>query len=102
MLERPLGLVLGMAGQMDLAVLGDDAAVALDQDRGVEAANAALLAGELGIAETEPHRETLGLVEQRRRLVGRHLLLEEGIDLGLVGHPPAREEGRQRELGEHD
>ena len=42
MLERALRLVLGVAGQMDLAVLADDAAVALDQDRGVEAALAAV------------------------------------------------------------
>jgi hypothetical protein len=26
-------------------------------------------------------------------------LLEEGVDLGLVGHVPAREEGRKRHLG---
>jgi hypothetical protein len=29
-----------------------------------------------------------------------HLALEKAVDLLLVGHPVAREEGRQRELGE--
>ena len=62
---------------------------------------AAVLVGELGVAQAETHAEPLGLVEQRRRLVRRHLLLEEGIDLRLVGHPPARKERRERELGEH-
>jgi len=32
----------------------------------------------------------------------RHLLLEEGIDLGLVLHPPARKERRQRQFRKHD
>ena len=41
-------------------------------------------------------------VEQRlRRRVG-HLALEPGVDLVLVLHAPAREEGRQRELGIDD
>ena len=101
MLERPLGLVLGMARQMDLAVLAHDAAVALDQDRGVETPDTPFLVGQLRIAQAEAHREALGLREQRRRLVGRHLLLEEGIDLGLVLHPPARKERGERELGKH-
>ena len=56
MLERPLGLVLGMARQMDLAVLADDLAVALDQDRGVEAPDPPVLVGELGVAQAEAHR----------------------------------------------
>ena len=61
----------------------------------------AVLVGKFGVAQAEAHREPLGLGEQRRRLVGRHLLLEEGIDLGLALHPPAREERRERELGKH-
>ena len=35
------------------------------------------LVGELGIAQAETHGEPLGLVEQRRRLVGGHLAFEE-------------------------
>ena len=101
MLERPLGLVLAMAGQVDLAVLAGDAAILFDDDRGVETARPAVLAGELGVAEAHAQAEPLGLVEQRCRFVVRHLALEEGIDLGLVGHPPAREERGQGELGEH-
>ena len=44
----------------------------------------------------------LRLVEQRRRLVRGHLALEEAVDLLLVLHPPAREEGGQRQLGKDD
>ncbi len=50
-LERPLGLVLGMARQVDLAVLAGDAAVTLDDDRGIEVARLAAFVDQLGIAE---------------------------------------------------
>ena len=33
------------------------------------------------------------------RLGPGHLALEEGVDLPLILHPPAREEGGERELG---
>jgi hypothetical protein len=47
--------------------------------------------------------ELLRLIEERLRLPGRDLLFKESfIDLGLVLHPPAREERGERELGEHD
>src|SRR3954447_8506110 len=42
------------------------------------------------------------LVEQRRGLVRGHLALEEGVDLVLVLHPPAQEEGGERQLGKDD
>ena len=64
-------------------------------------ARPAAFVGELGVAEAHAQPEALGLGEERRRFVARHLALEEGIDLGLVRHPPAREERRQRQLGEH-
>src|SRR5690606_10058317 len=37
MLEASVALVLGMTGQVDLAVLGDDSASLVDDDRRVEA-----------------------------------------------------------------
>jgi hypothetical protein len=43
----------------------------------------------------------LGFLEERARFRPRHLALEEGVDLRLVLHPPAREEGGERELGKH-
>ena len=49
-LERPLGIELGMAGQVHLAVLADDLAVAVDQDRGVVVVP---VGGQLGVAEIE-------------------------------------------------
>src|SRR5204863_1040670 len=83
MLERPRRFVLGMARQVDLAVLADDAAVALDDDRGVEMPRSAVVMRQLGVAQAKTQGEAPRLVEQRRRLVRRHLALEEGIDLGL-------------------
>src|SRR5262245_43296412 len=100
-LERPIGLVLGMAGEMDLPIAPDDLARAIREDGSVEAACAAPLVDELGVAEAEAHAEAARLVEERARLRPRHLVLEEGVDLRLIFHPPAREEGRERELREH-
>src|SRR3984893_18102033 len=62
----------------------------------------AILLRQLGIAEIEPHPEPDREVEQRAALRPRHLALEEPVDLLLVGHPIAREEGRQREFGKYD
>src|SRR5215468_10010523 len=54
MLKGTPRLVLGMTGEMDLAVFADEAAGLVHQDRGVEASRRASgLAHELGIAETE-------------------------------------------------
>ena len=50
MLERALVVELGMAGQVHLAVLADDLAVAVDQDRGVEVM---AVRGQLRVAEIE-------------------------------------------------
>ena len=87
---------------MHLAVLADDVAGAVDQDRRVEAAFAIVLHGELGIAEIEADAELLRLVEQRLRLRPRHLLLVIAVELGLVLDQPAREECGQRHLREDD
>ncbi len=62
----------------------------------------ALLLDELGIAEREADAELGRLVEQRLGLRARHVALEIGVDLRLVGHEPAREEGGERELGIDD
>jgi hypothetical protein len=98
-LERGLGLVLGVARQVDLAVLADHRAVGADEDRGIEAPP---LRGELGIAEVEADAELLRLLEQRLRFFRGHVALEElRIDLALIIHPPARKERGERELGKH-
>jgi hypothetical protein len=100
-LERGLGLVVGVPGQVDLAVLADDRAVGRDQDRGVEAARAARFLRELGVADVEADAELLCLVEQRLRLGRGHRGLEvPAVHLGLVLHPPARKEGGEGELRE--
>jgi hypothetical protein len=46
--------------------------------------------------------EALGLLEQRSRLLPRHLALEPGVDVALVLEEPAREEGGERQLGIDD
>src|SRR5215510_2792748 len=102
MLKGAPRLVLGMTGEMDLAVFADGAAGLVHQDRGVEASHRASgLTHELGVAETEADAETARLLEERTRLRPRHLTLEERVDLRLVLHPPAREEGRKGKLGKH-
>jgi hypothetical protein len=58
--------------------------------------------GQLRIAEVEADTEPRRVLEQHLRLGTRHLALEEGVDLGLIFHVPAREEGRKRKLGKDD
>ena len=62
-LKGRVGQMLGMPGQVDLAVAPDDPAVTLDQDRGVVAVELALLLGQLGIAEVEADTEFAGEIE---------------------------------------
>ena len=98
MLPGAVRLMLGMTGQMHLAVLADDTALVVHQDRGVEMV---AILGQLGIAQIEADAPLRRLLEQRQYFLGRHLLLEEGLDLLPVFHIPAREEGGQRQFREH-
>ncbi len=99
MLEGRLGQMLGMAGQVDLAVAAEDASVRRDQDGRVVAFGFAGLDRQLGIAEIETDAESGRRLEERPcRRVG-HLALEESIDLALILHPPARKERGEGELG---
>ncbi len=98
-LERRLRLVIGVAGQVHLAVLADDPAIGRHQDRGVIAV---VVRRQLGVADVEADAELLGLVEQRLGFFrGDALFKEPRVDLGLVLHPPARKEGGEREFGKH-
>ena len=60
MLPGSLRLVLGMSGQMHLAVLADQLSFLVDEDRGVEVMT---VGGELGIAERERDAVAGGLLE---------------------------------------
>ena len=91
-----------MAGQVDLAVLADDPALGVDQDRGVEPAGSAALDGLFRIAEIKADAELGSQVEQRLHGRIRHLGFEERVDLRLVRHVPAGKEGGQRQLREDD
>ena len=96
-LELALGLVLGVAGQVDLAILADDRARIVDQDGRVEAAGFPALPCKLRVAEVKGDAEGGGLLEERPGLRAGHLRLEERIHLGVV-EQPARKERGQREL----
>jgi hypothetical protein len=99
-LERAIGLVLGVAGQVDLAVFPDQAPAGVDEDRGVVPMSDAALDDELRVAEIEAETEPRCLLEQRARLGPGHLALEERVDLRLILHPPARKERGEGELRE--
>src|SRR5947209_7502434 len=96
MLEDALSIELGMAGQMHFTVLADDCSHTIDENRRVEMAS---LGRQFGIAEREGDAVFRSLVEERSRRGIRHFALEPGIDLTLIRHVPAREEGGQRQLG---
>src|SRR5689334_9303463 len=83
MLERRLREMLGMAGEVDLAVAADDMPGGIDEDRGVVVPRRALLLRQLGITEIEADAELLREIEQRPRLRAGHLTLEIAVDLGL-------------------
>ena len=97
-LKGVLRTTVGMARQMDLAVLAEDAAVLVGDNGGVVVANLIIFMCALGEAEVEPHPAALGFLEQRKRVARRHLVFEEAVYLLLVLHPPAREERGQRQL----
>ena len=101
-LERIARAMVGVAGQMHLAVLAHDAAVLVGDNGSVVVANLIIFMRALGEAEVEPHPAALGFLEQRKRAARRHLVFEEAVDLLLVLHPPAREERGQRQLGIDD
>jgi hypothetical protein len=100
-LERAIGLVLLVAGDVDLLEGGDDRAIALDERLHVPPTDAVWAVLEQGVAETEPDPQPLRLVEQRLGRCVRHRALVVVVDLGDVGHEPPREERRQRQLGIH-
>ena len=101
-LERAVGFVLLVAGDVDLLERGDDRAVALDQRLHVPPMDAVGAVLEQRVAEAEPHAEPLGLVEQRLRHRVRHRALVVMVGLGDVVDEPSREERRQRQLRIHD
>ena len=68
MLKLAPRLVLGVAGQMDLAVFRDDRAALVDQDRRVVAVAIRSLDRQLGIAEVKPDAALAREIEQGLRL----------------------------------
>jgi hypothetical protein len=105
-LHLALRVELGVPGQMHLAVFQQDLAGRADQDRGIEVppahrAGLVRLVRDLRVAEMEADIVALRRLEQRRGLVRGHRRLEPVIGLRDILVVVAREEGGQRELGEH-
>ena len=95
MLERAVGLVVLVPGDVGLRVAGDDRAVALDEGLHVPTMTVVV---EQRVSDAEPDAEPSRFVEQRlRRLVG-HRALVPVVGFGDVVDEPAREERRQRQL----
>ncbi len=94
--------MVGVAGEMNLAVLADHPPLPVDDDRGVVMTDLLVFQGQLRIAEAKANLQALGFLEQRGGIRPRHLALEEAVDLLLVFHPPAGEERGQRDLGVDD
>src|SRR5262249_28973338 len=102
MLMLASGLRRVVAGQMNLAVLADDRAGLVDEDRCIEAPLPARLECELGVAEIETDREPGSLLEEGAGLRPRHVVLEPRVELRFVLDYPARKEAGQRQLGKDD
>src|SRR5260221_1105655 len=77
MLPRPLGIVLAVARQMDLAIGADDGAAPVDESRAIVAMRRAALDDLLGIAEIEGDAERRGGLEEPARFRHRDPRLEE-------------------------
>ena len=91
------GTRLDRARQMHLAIAPDNFAVAIDQDRTVEALTVRC---QLGVPDVEADAERTGAIEQG--LHGRiwHAALEVMIECVALDKP-SREEGRERQFGKN-
>src|SRR4029078_12967581 len=95
MLKGALGIVLGMAREMDLAVFPDNLAALVGQYAGVEMVS---VGRQLGVAKVHRDPVLRGAIEQRARRRVWHFALEPGIDFRLVRHVPALKEPGERKL----
>ena len=98
MLVAPLRLVLDMARQVHFAIFGDDLGLPVSQDLGVEMPP---FRRQLGVAKADRNTRLARPVEQRLRRRVRHRGFEPCINVGLILHHPAGEEGGERQLGKH-
>jgi len=98
-LEGPFRIVLGMAGQMDLAVFAGDRASIVDEYGGVEVPP---LRCQFGIPEIEPDPEFRRQIEKRPRCRSRHLGFEPAVHLGPVFRVVTREKSGQGQFGKDD
>src|SRR5262249_15424837 len=101
-LKRMLRMQLGVAGQGDLAVLADDAAVGGVEHTGVVAMLDTVLDGEFGVAEIEADAQAPCLIEEHLGGWAGHLAFEPGVELRFVFDPPVREERSEGAFGEDD
>ena len=90
--------VVVVAGQVHLAVATDDVALSVHDDGCVEAL---ALRGQFGIAQVKANAILARQIKQRLHIGVGHGRFKVAVDLGLVGHPVAREKRGQRQLGKH-
>ena len=91
MLEGGLRFVIGVTGQMNLAVFANDIARRRHQDSGIEATCLAVDLGELGIAQIKADAIATRVIKQRLRYGRRHRALKKTlIDFLLIVKPVAR------------
>src|SRR2546423_8917124 len=86
---------------MHLAVLADDAARLVDQDRGVEMMRDPAFHRQLRKTEVEAYAELARAFEQRLSRRVRHLAFEMRVDVLLSVVVPVREEGSERAFREY-
>ena len=99
MLPFSLRQVIGMAGQMHLAVFADDGAGLVHQNAAVEPLGLAAVFDHLREAQAKADAMFRRPVKQRLGFGARHGGFEKSVDLVLIFEIPAREKCRQGELG---
>ena len=98
MLKRRGWFVVVVAGQVHFAVATHDLTFAVHDDGGVETL---AFWGEFGVAQVKADAVLARQVKQGLHIGVGHGRLKVAVNLGLVGHPVAREKRGQRQLGEH-
>jgi hypothetical protein len=91
--------VIGVAGQVNLAVLADCLPLLVHQHATVVAMLGAIFDRQFREAKLKTNAQPRRLIEQRSRRRAWHFALEVRVNLVLVFHEPMREERRQRTFG---
>ena len=94
--------MVGVSGKVYFAVLADDVAFLVDDDRSIVVADFAIFDRAFGEAKIKADPASPGFLEQRQGVTRRHRVLEKTVDFLLILHPPAGEKGGEREFRIND